>query len=140
MKCIIEWCFGTYCLREISWKVILQCCCLVVSRIWPGSKQEISAKVEFRYESLKSKFSFIRLVGYNLMITCSKKKLKICTRNFFWVEKKRIPDHVEKFPSYWNIKIHIISPLCDILCHIRIRQYSQFSLQWTPSGPAPCPS
>ena len=56
-----------------------------------------------------------------------KKKLKICTRNFFWVEKKRIPDHVEKFPCYWNIKIHIISPLCDILCHIRIRQYSQLS-------------
>ena len=32
-------------------------------------------KFDFRYESLKGKFSFIlRLLAYNLMIGCSKKK------------------------------------------------------------------
>ena len=33
---------------------------------------QVGAKFLFRYESLKSKFSFIRFV-YNLMIRCSKK-------------------------------------------------------------------
>ena len=100
MKCIIEWCFGTYCLLEISLKVILQCCCLVVSRIWPGSKQEISAKVEFRYESLKSKFSFIGLVGYNLMITCSK--------NIENLYKKLLLSRKKKNPgSCWKISMQL---------------------------------
>ena len=65
------------------------------------------------------------------MITCSKKKLKNCTTNFFWVEKREPRIMLKNFHAT-GTKIRIISPLCDILCHSRIRQYSQLSLKRTP--------
>ena len=51
---------------------------------YPG----ISAKLEFRYESLKSRFSFI-LFAYNLMIGCSKRIEQIIWENAFEQKKKK---------------------------------------------------
>ena len=48
---------------------------------------KISAKFEFRYESLKSKFSFI-LFTYNLMIGCSKKNRENYPGKCFWTKEK----------------------------------------------------
>ena len=48
----------------------------------------VSSKFEFRYESLKSKFSLIIFVN-NLMIGYSKKNRENCPRNAFDEKKER---------------------------------------------------
>ena len=48
----------------------------------------VSAKFEFRYESLQGKFSFI-LFAYDLTIGCSKKIEKIIRESAFEVKKKK---------------------------------------------------
>ena len=50
--------------------------------------QRVSAKFDFRYESLRSKFSFI-LFANNLMIGCSKKKRGNYPENTFEQKKKK---------------------------------------------------
>ena len=47
-----------------------------------------SAKFEFRYNSIKSKFSLILLVC-NLVIGCSKKNMENYPRKCFYTPKKR---------------------------------------------------
>ena len=49
----------------------------------------VSAKFEFRYESLKSKFSFI-LFAYYSMIGCSKKNRENYRENAFEKKKKKL--------------------------------------------------
>ena len=48
----------------------------------------VSAKFDFRYESLRSKFRFILFV-YNLMIGCSKKKKENYLGKCFRQQKKK---------------------------------------------------
>ena len=50
--------------------------------------RRVSSKFEFRYESLKSKFSLILFVN-NLMIGYSKRNRENCPRNAFDEKKKR---------------------------------------------------
>ena len=78
-------------------------CCRVVSKktakiistraglFKAGLRQpRVSAKFKFRYESLKSKFSFI-LFAYNLMIGCSKKNRENYPGKCFWTKEKETP-------------------------------------------------
>ena len=83
----VAWWFGR--LRSYS---ILQKTTLTAIKVknnssgppWAGLRQpRVSAKFEFRYESLKHKFSFILFV-YNLMIGCSKKNWDNYPRKCFW--------------------------------------------------------
>ena len=76
--------------------MLLPCCFTDMTGFKAGDQCESWIQIW----KLKSKFSFIGLVGYNLMITCSK-KVKICTRNFFWVEKKKNPG------SCWKISMQL---------------------------------
>ena len=86
----------------------------------------ISAKFQLRYESLKSKFSYIRF-AHNLMNWCSKKNLEIYPEKCFWTKKKKKKNSVKISPrvsanrssNNWalNYKWRIHAESLDPLCH-----------------------
>ena len=94
---------------------------------WPGQKQvqsRVSAEFQVRYESLKSKFSFLVFL-YNLMISCPKIE-KIIQKNAFDQKKKKPTLKFKSWitlTSYWckiwllpMVASGIINPLYSVSC------------------------
>ena len=71
--------------KQTTRKLKMKKCCHVIA--WDN---RVSAKFEFRYESLNSKFNLILFV-YNLMIRCSKKNRVNYPRKYCWRKEKDTP-------------------------------------------------
>ena len=76
---------------------------------WP----RVSSKFEFRYESLKSKFSWILFVN-SLMIGYSKENRENCPRKCFWWKEKR--PGLKFNPVLALIGLRTTGPSCSASC------------------------